>query len=152
MTRVSDFIFRATLEGCDEAAMQLRHGASSFLAGETLDMFEIAAMEALTNITQYAYRDIPSGRIAARLEHANGSLRLTLRDQGHAPPEGVFDILPEPSNDHVPEPREHGWGVQLMHRCANRVDFQRLDGWNEITLTFEIPLEGEHHELACAYD
>ena len=129
----------ATLEAADAATVDLCGQASGILAEEQLARFEIAASEALTNIVRHAYQGASGGEIAIELfETPDHALTLILRDRGEAPPAGLFDVtsLREVDEADVFAIPEGGWGIGLLHQCADEIRFQSDDDGNRLTLCF----------------
>ena len=129
----------AQLADVDAASSRLRIEAAGVLDGDTLDRFEIATSEALTNIVRHAYADTNDGEIAIELIEDEGpSLLLVLRDRGSPAPPGTFDRPPERTADEdaIDVIPETGWGIGLLHQCADAVHFASIDGRNELRLQF----------------
>jgi serine/threonine-protein kinase RsbW len=91
---------------------------------------ELAVHEVATNIVRHAYGPTPTGDIEADISCAGDDLVVVLRDRGRSfEPERVTP----PDPDH---PRVGGYGLTLIDRLADEVDYQRLDGGNHWRLTF----------------
>ena len=130
----------AKLDDVDTATGQLREQAAALLGGERLDRFEIATSEALTNIVRHAYAERTGGEIAVELFETDAhSLVLVLRDNGKPAPAGTFNV----KADRVCDPDdilaipEAGWGVGLLHQCADSVRFDSTPERNELRLEFQ---------------
>ncbi len=93
---------------------------------------QLAAEELGTNIIKYAYDDQREHRIILRLEGLPDCFRLRLLDDGHP-----FDVrqVPEPDSEQNLEHREPGgWGLSLVRRLTRRMDYERRDGLNVLTV------------------
>ena len=124
----------ATYVDVDMAARRLRELAASRLSGEALDSFEIAVIEALTNIVRHGYGDAPGRMIDVRAEFEGEHLVVELRDTGIAVPEGAFDA---PSGlDIFDDESEHGRGIGLILQCTTAVRYRTEKNVNVLTLTF----------------
>jgi anti-sigma regulatory factor (Ser/Thr protein kinase) len=102
---------------------------------QALYQAQLAAEEIGTNIIKYGYDDQLEHRITLRVECLADCFRLQILDDGHP-----FDArqVPEPAPDQSLEAREPGgWGISLVRRLARRMDYERRDGVN--VLTIEIP-------------
>ncbi|MBP0616493.1 ATP-binding protein [Jiella mangrovi] len=140
MTPRAAMIVPATLEAADAATVDLRGRASALLAEEQLARFELAASEALTNIVRHAYGGKAGGEIDIELfEAPDHAVTLVLRDRGEAPPAGTFDLknLPDVDEVDVFALPEGGWGVGLLHQCADEIGFQSDARGNRLTLRFK---------------
>ncbi len=93
---------------------------------------QLAAEEIGTNIIKYGYDDELEHRITLRVECLADGLRLQILDDGHP-----FDArqAPEPDPEQSLDEREPGgWGIGLVRRLARRMDYERRDGVNVLTV------------------
>ena len=96
---------------------------------------QLAVEEIGTNIIKYGYDDQLNHRITLRVECLAECFRLRILDDGHP-----FDVrqVPEPDAEQgLDERKPGGWGTSLVRRLAHRIDYERRDGIN--VLTIEIP-------------
>jgi serine/threonine-protein kinase RsbW len=101
---------------------------------QALYQAQLAAEEIGTNIMKYAYDDELEHCITLRVECLADCFRLQILDDGHP-----FDSrqVPEPDLEQSIEARRPGGlGISLVRRLARRMDYERRDGIN--TLTVEI--------------
>lgn len=129
----------ATLAEVTVVTGELRTRVQSILADEHLDRFEIAAAEALTNIVRHAYAGAEGGEIVIELlERETGSVELVLHDRGQPAPAGTFErkALPSLDADDPDTLPEHGWGIGLLHQCADNICFTTDPDGNELRLSF----------------
>ena len=93
---------------------------------------QLIAEELGTNIIKYGYDDPMEHRITLRVEGLADCFRLRILDDGHP-----FDFrqLPEPQLEQSFEDREPGGlGITLVRRLARRMDYERRDGINALTV------------------
>jgi serine/threonine-protein kinase RsbW len=102
---------------------------------QALYQAQLAAEEIGTNIIKYGYDDQLEHSITLRVECLADCFRLWILDDGHP-----FDArqAPEPDLEQSLEERQPGGlGISLVRRLARRMDYERRDGIN--VLTIEIP-------------
>ncbi|MDB5541001.1 MAG: hypothetical protein JWQ89_2728 [Devosia sp.] len=121
----------ATFGDVDAAAPTLVAEAAKRLSGERLACFEIAIVEALNNIVQHAYRDVPDASIGISIEQLPTALRVLLTDRGAAAPGETFSS----ASDAAPR-AESGRGLSLILGCADELAYRSGPGGNELDLTF----------------
>jgi len=98
---------------------------------------QLAAEEIGTNIIKYGYDDRLEHRITLRVQCMADCFRVQILDDGHP-----FDArqAPEPDLDQNLEDRQPGGlGISLVRRLARRMEYERHDGIN--TLTVEVSRE-----------
>jgi serine/threonine-protein kinase RsbW len=141
----------ATLGDIDAAAVRLRRAAASFLHGDILDCFEIATVEALTNIVRHAYQDAPKRLIDVKLVTIQGGLALQLRDTGRPANAGFLPFPDGAAQDNTGLDRtlESGRGLALIRRCANEVEYRPGPGGNQLRLVFRHPLYQKEGSSPC---
>jgi anti-sigma regulatory factor (Ser/Thr protein kinase) len=94
--------------------------------------FELACEEAIVNVINHAYKGTV-GEIELAFENApNERLSVVIKDFG--PP---FDPLKHRVKPQAPleEMEEGGLGIHLILNCVDRVEYQRKEGANVLTLT-----------------
>ena len=117
--------------------MRTIESMSEFLHRQTcgpqaLYQAQLAAEEIGTNIIKYGYDDQLEHRITLRVECRGDSIRLQMLDDGHP-----FDArqVPEPDlGQSLDERQPGGWGISLVRRLARRMDYERRDGVNVLTI------------------
>jgi serine/threonine-protein kinase RsbW len=118
-----------TIEGLSEFLQQ--HSAGP----RALHHAQLAAEEIGTNIIKYAFDDQQEHRITLRVECLADGFRLQILDDGRP-----FDIrqIPEPDPEQSLEDRQPGgWGISLVRRLARRLDYERRDGVNVLTVEID---------------
>ncbi|MEN3794569.1 ATP-binding protein [Fulvimarina sp. MAC3] len=137
MATLAAYTVEASLEATDAATVRLTETASRFLGEIGLIGFELAASEALTNIVRHSYGGSCAGTIGVTLETSPEDLTLTLSDEGRAAPPGLFERPAALDRVDHPVPREDGWGIGLLHQCAQSVRYRREAEFNVLVLTFQ---------------
>jgi len=115
-----------TIEGMSEFLN--RHSASP----QALYQAQLAAEEMGTNIIKYGYDDQLEHRITLRVESRADCFWLQILDDGRP-----FDVrqAPEPDPEQSLEERQPGgWGISLVRRLVRRMDYERRDGLNVLTV------------------
>jgi anti-sigma regulatory factor (Ser/Thr protein kinase) len=119
------------------ALMRTIESMSEFLRGQSagpqaLYRAQLGAEEIGTNIIKYAHDDQLEHRITLRVECHADRFSLQILDDGRP-----FDVreVPEPDPEQSLEERQPGgWGISLVRRLARRMDYERRDGMNVLTI------------------
>ena len=105
---------------------------SAGIGGRAAYVANLALEELGTNILKYGYDDTAVHEILLRMEVQPGMVRLMLEDDGH--PFNPLDLLePDihlPAEERVPG----GLGIHLVRRMVDRMEYQRCDGLNRVTV------------------
>jgi len=110
--------------------MLLQFLASAKLPDRTIYRIELVLEEILSNIVRYAFTESPTSTIELVVMLAAGDIVLTFEDNGKP-----FDPLgvPEPSRPtDIATANVGGWGVSLVRKFADRLDYQRRNGRNRL--------------------
>jgi serine/threonine-protein kinase RsbW len=110
--------------------MLLQFLASAKLPDRTIYRIELVLEEILSNIVRYAFTESPTSTIELVVMLAAGDIVLTFEDSGKP-----FDPLevPEPSHPKdIATAKVGGWGVSLVRKFADRLDYQRRNGRNRL--------------------
>src|ERR1051326_4098450 len=102
---------------------------------QALHNAQLAVDEIGTNIIKYGYDDLREHRITVRVDCLAAVLRLRILDDGH--PFDVRQVAEPDPNQSLDERKAGGWGISLVRQLARRVDYERRDGLNVVTI--EIP-------------
>ena len=139
--------FPATPAAAREAVSRViaeleRLGASCTWLGDV----EIALAEALNNIAEHAYAQMPVGPVDVELSWEGGRLSIDIGDDGIAFPEGA---PPEGEPVDVAVPKEElpegGFGWLLLRSLTSGIAYDRVDGRNLLTLQFDVsPFDSDH--------
>ncbi|MFC6486415.1 ATP-binding protein [Nitratireductor sp. GCM10026969] len=140
-------LFKACVRGRDSATFSVRNDRAEIptfltaarrffarqnLAEEDVAELEVALDEILTNQVNYGYRDGLNHEILVSMTVEAGRLLLEIRDDGEP-----FDPLgvPEPDLSSDIEQRQiGGLGMHFVRRLLDKVEYQRRNGWNVLTL------------------
>ena len=93
----------------------------------------VALEEHLTNIVAYGYPQGAAGKITVQFETESNEIRMHILDDGKP-----FSPVDAPDVD-VTRPMDErpigGLGIHLMRRLMDRMDYERNDGRNHLTMT-----------------
>ena len=104
--------------------------APAKLPDRTIYRLELVLEEVLGNIIRYAFTESSPSAIELAATLVGGDVILTFEDSGKP-----FDPLnvPEPSRPpDIASAKVGGWGVSLVRKFADRLDYQRRDGRNRL--------------------
>ena len=114
-------------------------GEEHHVNAKTLFGLAVALEECGSNIVNHALQRDASLTFRVTLEHTGSGIRIELRDSG---PE--FDptrvLAREPGEDDDDRP-PGGWGIQLVRRYTDEVDYQRVAGENVLRLFKRLELK-----------
>lgn len=133
--------FPATLEQAQVGAISATELAATFYAEikgirpasdhPFMEQIELALGEACTNCARH------------RSGSEVGEIRVDMRLQGDSLLINIADRNDPFNPDSVPLPEfavaENGYGLFLIRNCVDELSYQRLDGWNILTLIKQIP-------------
>ncbi len=105
---------------------------------------DIVLDELLANTISYGYPDGRTGTIRLNIRAAEDDVRIVIEDDGDA-----FDPLSLATPDLEAELEDRqigGLGVHFARTMMDRVDYQRADGLNRITLIKQLSTSGQHHD------
>lgn len=110
------------------------------LPSEAYGTIEMALAEAMNNIVEHAYADIPNGVIQLEIVPCADGLHCKLTDDGHQMPDGNLpsgDLMPlDCEIDDLPE---GGFGWFLIRELTRDLQYCRRSGKN--ILSFRISIE-----------
>jgi serine/threonine-protein kinase RsbW len=116
------------------------YGKSHHISSSILDQIILAAEEALVNVINYGYPPEKEGTIEISCEKPTpkAGIKIIIKDQGvpFNPVEKVPTTLPTPSS--VLSKAENslgGYGIYILIGLMDRVEYQRIDGGNILSLT-----------------
>lgn len=92
---------------------------------------ELAVCEACENIVVHGYGQDPEGTIDAAITSQPGQLTVELRDR--AEPFDPAAVQTEPPDPQV-EPTIGGFGLYIVHKVMDEIDYERREGENRLRL------------------
>ncbi len=110
-----------------------KHAKEAGLSEEIAEQFKIAVDEACTNVIKHAYRGAPEQRIDVAVMVGADRVTVRIRDEGTAfRPEFYTtpDIL-----ESIKQRRAGGYGVLIMTRLMDQVEYRTRGNVNEVYLT-----------------
>jgi serine/threonine-protein kinase RsbW len=110
-----------------------RYARETGFPAQTVGEFKLAVDEACTNVIEHAYKGDETCFIELSIVITPQYFTVIIRDEGQA-----F----EPASYHTPnlvdlvqQRRDGGFGVHLMRKLMDRVEYRRRGRFNEIALT-----------------
>ena len=103
------------------------------LSEEDIDKFRLAVDEACTNVIEHACKGDDSHEISITINIAGPRVTMLIRDDGEAfDPEkyGPPDLI-----EMAKKRSDGGFGIHLMRRLMDRVEYRRRGRFNEVALT-----------------
>ncbi len=109
------------------------HARNVGLSDEAIDRFRLAVDEACTNVIEHAYHGDESAEILVTIRAGSDRFTVIIRDWG----DGFQPQNYKSPNllDMVEQRRDGGFGVHLMRRLMDRVEYRRRGDYNEVKLT-----------------
>ncbi|MFW5973374.1 MAG: ATP-binding protein [Bacteroidota bacterium] len=107
------------------------------LPDDVVDQFKLAVDEACSNVIEHAYAGEASHTIDIKVVSNAARFTVLIRDQGrsfepqHYRSPDLFDL--------VQHRKDGGFGVHLMRRLMDRVEYRRRGSVNEVSLTKYVP-------------
>jgi serine/threonine-protein kinase RsbW len=104
---------------------------------------QIALAEAVNNVVEHAYRDAAPGDVNIQCSLQPDQLLLNIFDAGvPLPDEKLPAGKPADLSGPLEDLPEGGFGWFLIRTLTNEIRYQRHDGSNELSLTFEVEKDG----------
>jgi len=133
--------FPSSLDDLSRVGMEVsRFLESKGIGGRSAYVADLALEELGTNILKYGYDDTAVHEIILYIQVQPGTLRLVLEDDGHP-----FNPLDYSEPDlHLPaeERLPGGLGIHLVRKMADRIEYQRRDGRNRVTVEIQLSADG----------
>lgn len=110
-----------------------RYAREAKLQDDVVDQFKLAVDEACTNVIEHAYCGDASCEIAVAVTITDARFTVVIRDDGRS-----FEPQSYQSPDLinlVQQRRDGGFGVHLMRRLMDRVEYRKRGRFNEVALT-----------------
>ena len=132
-------IFPAELDSLYEMLEFIKDYGTQSFPSSILEQIILAAEEALVNIISYGYPNGKKGTIEIICDDSTpkGGIKIVIKDQGipFNPVEKVPSSLPPPSVELEKEdPSLGGYGIYILIGLMDRVEYQRIDGGNMLSL------------------
>lgn len=110
-----------------------KHARECGLPEDVVDRFRLAVDEACTNVIEHAYFGDASKEIGITITATPDRFTVVIRDEGQSfqPQKYQSPNLV----DLVHQRRDGGFGVHLMRRLMDRVEYRRRGAYNEVALT-----------------
>ncbi len=126
-----------------QALVQFCEWLSQQASGRELSgTVELVLAEALNNIAEHAYAQLPPGPVQIDANLISGSLTVRLRDCGHLLPNAVMPEGRLPDTDVPLESLpEGGFGWFLIHNLTQHLSYQHVGGENHLELRFDTNLQ-----------
>lgn len=103
------------------------------IASEVQGNIELVMAEALNNVVEHAYADLPRGPVQIDIWKYDAYLAITLCDAGQPMPGLKLPQTKLPNNDGpLCDLPEGGFGWFLIHQLTDKLTYQRLLGKNRI--------------------
>lgn len=137
-TLIFESRFEATQLAVREAVTGLRAALErQDILPDLAGSVEIAAAEALNNVTEHAYQEAQTGDVALATFIDPSTLHLSITDAGRPMPGGKIPAktlrnLPDITAD-LPE---GGFGWDLIKNLCEDVEYQRIEACNHLILRF----------------
>jgi anti-sigma regulatory factor (Ser/Thr protein kinase) len=93
-------------------------------------LLELAVSEAITNAIKHG--QATSCRV--RIRRGQENLQITVEDNG----KGFDTTLAQPRS--MGELREGNYGLAIIHKVSETLNYRYQKGWNQLTLTFSVPV------------
>jgi anti-sigma regulatory factor (Ser/Thr protein kinase) len=106
------------------------------LSAPLTQVLQLCVEEWLANVITHGTEGLPDSPIQLDLECGSGRLLLRTRDLG--PPFDPLEHLPDPVPLADPDRMLGGMGIILIKKLMDTVEYRRIDGQNELTMTKEI--------------
>ncbi len=126
-------------DGIQHLAAVLRaRGLSEDRAGDV----EIALAEAINNVVEHAYEGRMPGQVRVTCCLGGDRLDILIADRGRGFPDGR---IPRGESARIDLPVENlpegGFGWHLIRQLTSDIRYERIDGLNRLSLTFDLPGE-----------
>jgi serine/threonine-protein kinase RsbW len=110
-----------------------KHAKDCGFSADVVDQMSLAVDEACTNVIRHAYRGSEAGPVDIRIVVDSNRFTVTIRDQGDSVD---FDHYKRPNlAESIRARRGGGFGVDIMRRLMDLVEYERRGRFNEVHLT-----------------
>jgi serine/threonine-protein kinase RsbW len=115
-----------------------RLGEQEAIPSRALIQLQVALDETLSNIIKYAWSEGGSHELRIRIAAQPGEIEVVIVDDGK--PFDPRDKPPPASPSAGREPRTGGVGIHMLGQLVDRIDYERVDGCNRVTLVKQYDL------------
>jgi serine/threonine-protein kinase RsbW len=110
-----------------------KHARDYGFPADVVDQMSLAVDEACTNVIRHAYRGRKTGPVDIRIIEEADRFVVTIRDEGDS---FDFDHYKKPNlAEAIRARRGGGFGVDIMRRLMDLVEYERRGRFNEVHLT-----------------
>lgn len=102
------------------------------IASEDVEGIDVAIDELLTNAISYAFKDGDTHEMIVALTAEEKRLTIEIRDDGT--PFDPLGVPPPDLCDDIDQRKIGGLGMHFVRTLLDEVSYQRLNGWNVVTL------------------
>lgn len=136
MKQTTTYRLRPSMEAVRNTLITLRGDwARSGLPEGLFDRTEQVLAEALNNVVEHAQIDRPQGVIEMVISGGQTGVDVVIRDDGKPMPDLVLPSGEQPAVELLTEEMpEGGFGWFLIRTLADRLDYQRAEGWNHLSI------------------
>jgi anti-sigma regulatory factor (Ser/Thr protein kinase) len=115
------------------------------LPSSTLFAIQLCFEEAVSNIIRHGFADGPreagvNSDVHLSAERRDNAVAITIAD--FAPAFDPLGVVPRARPATIQQAVIGGHGIQLMRRFAQHLTYERRDGMNRLTLSFDLPTSG----------
>jgi anti-sigma regulatory factor (Ser/Thr protein kinase) len=103
---------------------------------DLLSRMHVVLEEAAVNAAMHGFPAGADGWIVLRIRRGGDVLELTIEDDGAAFDPTIAALPPTPLT--LADAAIGGWGLRLLRKFCPDAVYQRLDGWNRLTLRFSV--------------
>jgi serine/threonine-protein kinase RsbW len=104
---------------------------------------QLCVVEATSNAVKHAYANQAGNLVEIKFEISGHSVSIQVCDSGTAMPQGMLEqsnnLQLEPEKISIPLLPESGWGLSIMKKLMDHIDYTSRDGHNCLTMKKTIP-------------
>jgi anti-sigma regulatory factor (Ser/Thr protein kinase) len=128
--------FRAILFELDAMMNWVREMIPEQSLSQKHKKFILALEEAIVNVISYAYTIYPPGFIELECIKTPGQVDFLIKDQG-VPFNPLENLKSTHTQTNLDEREMGGLGIHFIVTLTDAATYQRIDGWNVLTLTLK---------------
>ena len=118
-----------------------QHAVDAGFNERHVEQFKVAVDEACTNVIKHAYSGLEDEKVEVKVVTEKDRLTVCIRDKGASFRPEEYN---EPDIFELAKRRQAGgFGVQIMRRLMDHVEYARKGGTNEVRLTKYRQVNGE---------